>query len=391
MESHENYGGTRYIVTMVHGTMPFRRTKNVIRLIYSRLRRLILGKETVIEPAWWEPNSVFREQLSAKLLEVSFAEFSWTGRNSHGARVEAARRLGEHLHKLVQGDPTARHFVIAHSHGGNVASYAIGDNKVLRGQLAGVIALSVPFIRARPRDFGSLRLPGLLAHKLQNFFSTLSFGTLRRVDELPKLVQIEIGTYMANGAVGLSTITFIISLIWLLGTFQAQGFNFASVVLPLVIMALPLASFWMNHLLAWHSSLVILRQMKMPTFSDIPMLIIRADGDEASAFLILSQFIAWLSTKALMFAVVPLFKAGVAALLPLFLGSAVFAIVVLIVDFFGIMFIVGPLAGLLGLLTGLILALWIVTQHSLVGAFHCTFLAHSTVLWTRACRQSWSY
>jgi hypothetical protein len=68
--------------------------------------------------------------------------------------------------------PEARHYVIGHSHGGNVAMYALGDGLrcppsdgidpngaraagVLRERISGVVCLATPFLVRRVRDLGS--------------------------------------------------------------------------------------------------------------------------------------------------------------------------------------------------------------------------------------------
>jgi hypothetical protein len=83
---------------------------------------------------------------------VEFRRFSWSGGNSLSARRTAAARLRER----ILGDPVpegTRHFVVAHSHGGNIALYALGDPQV-RKRITGVATLATPFLIARKRDLG---------------------------------------------------------------------------------------------------------------------------------------------------------------------------------------------------------------------------------------------
>ena len=47
-------------------------------------------------------------------------EFSWSGGNSHEARIEGGRRLDELLRWIREVDPCCRIHLVAHSHGGNV-------------------------------------------------------------------------------------------------------------------------------------------------------------------------------------------------------------------------------------------------------------------------------
>jgi hypothetical protein len=65
----------------------------------------------------------------------------------------AAVRLRADLWQAIAEFPDARHVVIAHSHGGNVALYALKDPE-LRSQIAGVVTLATPFFTARDRNLG---------------------------------------------------------------------------------------------------------------------------------------------------------------------------------------------------------------------------------------------
>jgi len=49
--------------------------------------------------------------------------------------------------------PDARHFVIGHSHGGNIAFQAMRE-KAVAARMAGVVCLSTPFLWASPRNLG---------------------------------------------------------------------------------------------------------------------------------------------------------------------------------------------------------------------------------------------
>jgi hypothetical protein len=85
---------------------------------------------------------------------VEFRTFDWSGRNSLGARQDEARRLRNQLLANPTSDPGVRHFLVAHSHGGNIALYALRDPDV-RNRIAGVATLATPFLIAGRRDLGS--------------------------------------------------------------------------------------------------------------------------------------------------------------------------------------------------------------------------------------------
>jgi len=52
----------------------------------------------------------------------------------------------------LQKYPGARHFIIAHSHGGNVVLYAVRESPLMRSQLGGLVFLSTPFLHVERRD-----------------------------------------------------------------------------------------------------------------------------------------------------------------------------------------------------------------------------------------------
>jgi hypothetical protein len=65
--------------------------------------------------------------------------------------MEAANVLRDHLRRICVEQPDAAHFIIGHSHGGNVITYALADPTLAQG-VRGVICLATPHIRAEPRD-----------------------------------------------------------------------------------------------------------------------------------------------------------------------------------------------------------------------------------------------
>lgn len=114
-----------YLVTLVHGTWADTR-------------------------GWVAPGSLLRSELEQRLGTVVFREFSWNSRNTHAARAEAGVRLARFIRAGHAQCPGARHFIIAHSHGGNVALYAMRD-EAARQAVAGIVTLATPFIRTRRR------------------------------------------------------------------------------------------------------------------------------------------------------------------------------------------------------------------------------------------------
>ncbi len=97
--------------------------------------------------------------------------FCWSGRNRQADRFLAGEELHEHLVHLVARSPSANHQIVAHSHGGNVALYALRDGEKLDPLLTSVqvATLATPFLVMRPR-----RLPSLAFRVAVVFFGVMS-------------------------------------------------------------------------------------------------------------------------------------------------------------------------------------------------------------------------
>jgi hypothetical protein len=98
-----------HVVTMIHGTF----AKNAL---------------------WTSDGSnlckALREHLPGDLV---IRRFPWSGANRNSDRIEAAKKLADALNENLASYPYAAHFVIAHSHGGNLALYAMGDSRLQEG------------------------------------------------------------------------------------------------------------------------------------------------------------------------------------------------------------------------------------------------------------------
>jgi len=103
--------------------------------------------------SWTLPGSALRRAIEEELRNrVRLERFAWSGRNSHGARTRAARRLALQLKHEFRSD---RVVLIAHSHGGNVCAQALrdlGDDP----RIIKLICLSTPFLVERLRDVSRL-------------------------------------------------------------------------------------------------------------------------------------------------------------------------------------------------------------------------------------------
>src|SRR5215471_8094606 len=101
--------------------------------------------------AWTRKNSPLCSALRQRLrCEVILRRCLWTGNNTFRARTKGSERLSNCLNRGFNTYPDAFHFVIAHSHGGNIALQAMQD-RALHSRIAGLVCLSTPFFVARAR------------------------------------------------------------------------------------------------------------------------------------------------------------------------------------------------------------------------------------------------
>lgn len=118
------------------------RTPTVVTLVHGTFAR---------SAPWTREGSVLRREIAAAVCEhdcdVSFDIFEWSGRNTHRARVKAGHELAAHITRLREAMPRCRHFIVAHSHGGNVALLAHKHLPGFRHAL-GIATLGTPFIYA---------------------------------------------------------------------------------------------------------------------------------------------------------------------------------------------------------------------------------------------------
>ena len=124
---------------------------------------------------WLQDGHELPDALTAR-PGTALHRFCWSGRNRHRARLQAGCDLRDHLAGLVTAyreagaDPD--HHVIAHSHGGNVALYALRESGDRRDDaLAGieVTTLATPFLTMRRRPLPKklfVMLPVLLLTSL---------------------------------------------------------------------------------------------------------------------------------------------------------------------------------------------------------------------------------
>lgn len=81
---------------------------------------------------------------------VIHPDFKWSGNNNHPSRIAAGEALAAYIDSL-KIPPADRLFLVAHSHGGNVALYALKHTGTER--VDGIVFLATPFLLFRPHNF----------------------------------------------------------------------------------------------------------------------------------------------------------------------------------------------------------------------------------------------
>jgi hypothetical protein len=111
---------------------------------------------------WIYATSAFCKYLHEQLgWRVRIEPFEWDGKNLFESRQAAAADLRKRLAEKTDVYSDAKHVVIAHSHGGNVAMSAIATDE-LAADVLGVATLGTPFLTAEPRRAVDFMDPGTM-------------------------------------------------------------------------------------------------------------------------------------------------------------------------------------------------------------------------------------
>lgn len=249
-------GDIRRVVTLVHGTWA--------RGFFNLRSRI----------GWYEPDG----PLCAALWDgpeghTLIHRFTWSGQNRVSAREDAIRKLQGELTELVNKHDNAAHFVLGHSHGGNIILSALRDS-FLAERVAGVACLSTPFVRVALRPW--------VKPNLEDGYETMS----RIIFATPLFLTV-------------------MALAWFVFAMPSDGalpssFPVAGMVMIAAIFCTVLVLFkksvsmsiWRRLYRSASSSAKALQQRDT---TGVRLLVVRAVADEASTTLVLSQFVAWLA------------------------------------------------------------------------------------------------
>lgn len=131
-------------------------TMNIFILVHGTWARGFSNHLSRKHAQWCTIDAPLRRALAdiGPSESVAIETFEWSGSNSVKARLSAAISLQKHLDRVRQRDSSAHIHIIAHSHGGNVAMYALRD-AWCQEQIASLVCLSTPFLHVYPRNFRS--------------------------------------------------------------------------------------------------------------------------------------------------------------------------------------------------------------------------------------------
>jgi hypothetical protein len=219
----------RVVVTLVHGTWARKTT-------------------------WILPDSPLCQTLLRSVdAPVLFQRFMWSGSNSISARRTAVRGLVTHLHTVIERWPLAAHYVVAHSHGGNVAFQALAD-PVLNERIRGLACLSTPFLTVMPRQLGPVG-------------QTVLWW-------LPVVLIVYGGGFILR-----------------------HVFSSDSDALGAILLVVAVAAGFLTSRLLSRLEASVLESLKFPAVDPSKILILRAAGDEAAAALGALHILSWVSGR----------------------------------------------------------------------------------------------
>lgn len=100
---------------------------------------------------WAKNNSIFCESINKHTnRRIEFRTFKWSGDNKHVARIEEAKMFCKYIEELDLSKSV--HYVIAHSHGGNLVNYAEKFCPEIEHKIKGKIFLATPHFKVEKRD-----------------------------------------------------------------------------------------------------------------------------------------------------------------------------------------------------------------------------------------------
>jgi Protein of unknown function (DUF2974) len=212
---------------------------------------------------WTKEGSELWKKIEVEFPGAEISAFSWSGKNSARHRNSAAEDLCKELIRKISDNPNAHYFLVAHSHGGNIAVQAASDAAIAR-TIKGVVCMSTPFLAMRKREI----------HRQ----STNMFWIVVGIVSLIALAVAAWGaaTMILGDAPAVVTGIAAVALLWCVA----------------YILIVPVAGYFRFYKLLEKS--LFNKPGRLP--ENFPLFIIRSPSDEASLTLASFQFITWMST-----------------------------------------------------------------------------------------------
>ncbi len=228
---------------------------------------------------WIQADSELAKALSS-LRNTAVVPFCWSGANAHADRLSAGDRLRSHLAGLRRRHRDARLFVIAHSHGGNVAMYATKDHatrEALTKNGGGIVTLATPFVHVRWRPLAAA-IGGVLWSSVAVYLLALFVLVAATVSSE---FDWEFWLALAVLAVGaVSALALLVSAVRYRG-----GEVPARTFLPFVG--------------GVDGREAEFQKLRLPCLGPDELYVIRPTADEASELLVSAQFLSWVFAKYL--------------------------------------------------------------------------------------------
>lgn len=186
------------------------------------MKRLIILVHGTFAPnaPWTQPGSSFRQSLEKQLGKgnIIFDTPQWDGRNNHKSRIAAAKRLAETIDTLIVKNQGCRPVIVAHSHGGNIALYAL---KLLKWKGSiDIITMATPFLNASIRKYAdNFEFHVLFIPITLGFALLMGSGYLFKpaTDFAMNLFHLK-GFSLVSGLIYLGYLVLVIKIIELFGT-----------------------------------------------------------------------------------------------------------------------------------------------------------------------------
>jgi hypothetical protein len=241
--------------------------------------------------AWIRADSRLSRDLTKAGCQV--VPFEWSHSNCYRVRARAAERLAGQLQAQIKENPGARQWVVAHSHGGNIALHAV---RCLRKSCpdaprVSTVTLATPFLHARRRALKGWSVFVLV------LFSPIVIGL--------------VGSALAGGphwrdwpGFALGALVASPALLCIVGAFMHPGFRWRGSLRWLRRRVIANPERWPEDVIGavlrgefirpgYRSQLIA--SVHSPEVEPEDVFVVRAAGDEASAFLAVGQFLGWIS------------------------------------------------------------------------------------------------